>query len=506
MNKQERKTKVTSTQKQQPETPGKPRATGKPKPLLFSALPKALSADEFLQQYEQQQAVRRRLSKAEPETDRLVESILQAHPQPERSPRTSDQVKPYALIKLGIDVHLDCYVVVRQIDGGTPQPAQKFSSREDLAAWIEKQSALAQKVYSCYEAGPLGYSLHRQLLELGVSNYVVRPRDWDEYGQKVKTDKRDARELCLHLDRYVAGNEKAFCVVRVPSEAQEQARSRSRQRESLQREKQRLAAQGRSHALYYGAHLKGEWWVEGRWKELVLAPIVLELLQPLRRLIVAIEQELKAQTQALEAAAPPALPIGLGKLTYECLEREICDWHRFTNRRQVGSYTGMCPREDTSDERRFQGSINKHGNPRVRRLVVELAWRLLQFQPTYQPVAKWRPVLLNPKTTKAKRKQITVAIGRQFSVDWWRVRTGRARAEDLGLKIQPDLVQEPSGSVAEEVGASGRSGAGSTRGRAVAQPPLTAARAAIERLAPGSGWADATGPAHRAGSRTTLQG
>jgi len=50
--------------------------------------------------------------------------------------------------------------------------------------------------------------------------------------------------------------------VRVPTEAQEQKRSLSRQRESLQQARQRLAAQGRSHALYYGGHLQGEWWRE----------------------------------------------------------------------------------------------------------------------------------------------------------------------------------------------------------------------------------------------------
>jgi transposase len=97
----------------------------------------------------------------------------------------------------------------------------------------------------------------------------------------------------------------------------------------------------------------------------------------------------------------------------------------------------MCPREDSSDQRRFQGSINKHGNPRVRTVLVEASWRLVQFQPTYKPVAKWLPVLTNPKTTKSKRKQIVVAIGRQFSVDWWRVRTQRCQAEDLGLKSKP---------------------------------------------------------------------
>ena len=181
--------------------------------------------------------------------------------------------RPHQVIKLGVDVHLDRYVVVRQIDGGAPQPAQRFSPSQ-FVEWAGKQTQLAEKVYSCYEAGPFGYSLHRNLRALGVTNYVVRPRDWDEYGQNVKTDKRDAKQLVLNLDRFVAGNRDAFCVVRVPSEAEEQARSRSRQRESLQKEKQRLAAQGRSHALYYGAHLEGTWWTEGLWKELVLPPIV----------------------------------------------------------------------------------------------------------------------------------------------------------------------------------------------------------------------------------------
>ena len=377
---------------------------------------------------------------AQPEIQALVATVLSTRKVPlaagASAPRCDSGPPVHQVIKLGIDVHLDRYVVVRQLDGGAPQPPQRFSPAQFLE-WAKKQRALAKQVYSCYEAGPFGYQLHRQLKDLGITNYVVRPRDWDEYGKKVKTDKRDAKAMVLHLDRYVGGNEEAFCVVRVPTEAQEQARSRSRQRESLQKEKQRLAAQGRSHALYYGAHLEGAWWTGGLWKEMVVPPIVRELLEPLRRLIQALEQELKTLTQALTAAAPAELPKGLGKLTYEVLEREVADWNRFDNRRQVASYTGMCPREDSSAQRRFQGSISKHGNPRVRTVLVEASWRLVQYQPTYKPVAKWLPVLAHPKTTRAKRKQIIVAIGRQFGVDWWRVRTGRCQAADLGLQTNP---------------------------------------------------------------------
>jgi len=385
-------------------------------------------------------AAKQALPSARQQTATLVETVLTAGKvcsgKGAVAPSRENGSAPHQVIKLGIDVHLDRYVVVRQVDGGAPQPPQRFSPGQFLE-WAKKQTALARQVYSCYEAGPFGYSLHRRLQGLGITNYVVRPRDWDEYGKKVKTDKRDAKEMVLNLDRYIAGNRDAFCVVRVPTEGEEQARSRSRQRESLQKEKQRLAAQGRSHALYYGAHLEGAWWTEGRWKELALPSIVMELLEPLRRLIQAIEQELKTATQAMIAAAPQDLPIGLGKLTYEVLEREVGDWNRFDNRRQVASYTGMCPREDSSDQRRFQGSINKHGNPRVRSVLVEASWRLVQYQPSYKPVAQWLPVLANPKTTRSRRKQIVVAIGRQFSVDWWRVRTQRCQAADLGLRVDP---------------------------------------------------------------------
>lgn len=342
-------------------------------------------------------------------------------------------------IKLGIDVHLDRYVVVRILDGGSPQPPQRFKPAEFLL-WVARQITLAEKVFTCYEAGPFGYSLHRKLEQMGATNYVVRPRDWDEYHKKVKTDKRDAKQLALHLDGYVNGNHDAFCVVRVPTPEQEQERSLSRQRESFQKEKQRLAAQGRSHALYYGEHIQGEWWREEVWKTSAaqLPAIVVNLLEPLRRLIAVMEAELKARTQEVEAAAAPEqLPIGLGKLTSEILEREVADWNRFKNRRQVASYTGLCPSEDSSSERRFQGSINKHGNRRLRPILVECLWRLNAFQPEYRLVKKWGPELLNPKTSRPRRKKIIVAMARTFAVDWWRVRTGRCKAQELGLKLQP---------------------------------------------------------------------
>src|SRR5436190_12784292 len=140
-------------------------------------------------------------------------------------------------IKLGVDVHADSYRVVRQIDGATPQPAQKMTP-ERFLEFAQRQLKMGEEVHCCYEAGPFGYALHRKLVQLGIKNIVVRPQNWDELGRKVKTDKTDALALVQRLDRYVQGNFKALAVIRVPSEQEEQQRAASRHREQLQKDRQ----------------------------------------------------------------------------------------------------------------------------------------------------------------------------------------------------------------------------------------------------------------------------
>lgn len=118
------------------------------------------------------------------------------------------------------------------------------------------------------------------------------------------------------------------------------------------------------------------------------------------------------------------------------MEREVGDWSRFANGRKVGSYTGLCPYEDISADRRLQGSINKHGNPRLRTLLVECVWMLLKWNSGYVGIEKWRDKLLEAELTEARKKKIVVAIARCFPVDWWKVRTVRIQAEELGLTMK----------------------------------------------------------------------
>jgi len=337
------------------------------------------------------------------------------------------------VIKLGLDVHASSIVVVRQIDAQVAQPAQRFTP-EQFLAFVQRQLAKAEAVHSCYEAGPFGFVLHRRLTAIGVHNLVVRPRDWSNYGERVKTDGRDANALCSCLDRYLAGNRGALAVVRVPSEVEEAARAVGRQRQALSNERVRLTLQGKSAALLRGYTLPKQWWEPKVLTTLELPADLMAQLQIWQRVLVSIDAELQALTMRLQQAAPSGLPLGLGPMTWELLQREVGDWHRFRNRRQVASYTGLCPSEHSSGQTRLQGSINRHGNPRVRHLLIEAVWRLFKFQPSYRAIAKWVPALTALKISGARKKKIIVAIARQLAVDLWRIATGRTTAAALGLQ------------------------------------------------------------------------
>jgi transposase len=334
------------------------------------------------------------------------------------------------VVKLGLDIHSSLIVVVRQVDEQASQPPQRFSE-EAFIGFVNRQLNQADGVHSCYEAGPFGYVLHRRLVRLGVHNLVVRPRDWSTYGERVKTDGRDAGALCSCLDRYLAGNRGALAVVWIPSEAEELARGVGRQRQTLARERVRLTLRGKSLARLRGLSLPANWWQERVFPKLELPDDLRAQLASWQRILLPIDAELSILTIQLQEAAPAQLPSSLGSMTWELLRREVGDWKRFRNRRQVASYTGLCPSEHSSGRSRQQGSITRHGNPRIRHLLVEAAWRLVRFQPDYHSVAKWREALL--AASPARRKKIIVAIARQLAVDLWRLATGRATAERLGL-------------------------------------------------------------------------
>lgn len=337
------------------------------------------------------------------------------------------------ICKLGLDTHAKTIVVARQLEGMNPQPPQRFAPKV-LLAWVTKLVKEGYQVISCYEAGPTGYWLHRQLESLGVTNYVVCPSRLDSRGKGVNTDKTDALELLVRLDRYVAGNQKAFSIVRVPSEEQERKRMVSRQREQLRSKRLSFAAQGRMLMLTQGISQSNSWWKKKVWEklQLTLSEWLVERLEVWVGLIQALNEQIKRLDKIIQEQAPKSLPVGLGRLSHEIIEREIKDWSQFKNRRQIGSYSGLTGGVAGSGEQHADLSITKAGNRRLSSCLVECAWRLLLKQPKYWLVKKWRSVLLNPKVHSRRRKRCIVAFARQLLVDIWKWKTGKLTPEKLG--------------------------------------------------------------------------
>ena len=334
-------------------------------------------------------------------------------------------------IKLGMDLHARDVVVCMQMDGALPCRPQKMTM-EQVVALVAGLIAAGCKVYSCYEAGPCGYGLHRALLAAGATNYVVAPRKLSD-GRKQKTDALDATALVDQLDRYLRGHKKAFTVNTVPTPEQEQAKAQGRLRDQLKKSRQQWEARGRSLLLSQGHHVTGAWWTKRRWAALepTLPKWLVTELAIMRTVLLTLDAEEKARRAVLEAHAPKPLPKSVGALTWVLLTREICDWKRFKNRRQISSFTGLCPGGYQSGVTQRDGSINRHGNARVRALLIEMVWRLARTQPDYPPVR----ALVAGIARGAARRKCAVAAARKLAVDLWRLATGQTTPQNLKLSV-----------------------------------------------------------------------
>ena len=363
-------------------------------------------------------------------------------------PREVDAGPVRSVIKLGVDVHAKLHVVVAQHDHALPRPPRRFEPYE-LVPWVESLLRAGHTVHVVYEACGFGFGLCRALQKAGAHCLVVAPQRLDERRTRVKTDARDAQTLCQRLSRYLDGNAHELAVVRVPTESEERARHVHRQREVLVRHRCKLEATGRGMLVNHGLPAPAHWHHAQTFSRLkkLLPEWILPLLETFRPVLLELEKQIAAMTMQLEADAPAQIPRGIGRLTSVVLSREVCDWRRFKNRRQVASYTGLCPGEHSSGAKRVQGSVTKRGNPRLRSALVELAWRLVRFQPEYPPVKKRMHILCKgARATGAARKKAIVAVARQLAVDHWRLCTGRCHAAQLGLQFtNTDSRTNPSG-------------------------------------------------------------
>lgn len=276
-------------------------------------------------------------------------------------------------------------VVVAILRPGGTEPAQREMPKEPhhiqrLFRRLKREGP----VEACYEAGVSGYDLYRQITACEVPCQVIAPALTPRRpGQRVKTDRRDARKL-VRLFR--AGE---LTPIHVPDEAEEAGRDLVRCREDVRRDVLRWR-----HRLLKLLDRHGRLWVAGKnWTQRHWAWIRRQQfdLPPLQRAfeatLFALEQalarlaELDKEIEALAETEPYREPVGwlrsfrgIDTLSAMVLLAEVVDFQRFRRPRELMAYLGLVPSEYSSGETQRRGALTKAGNTHARRVLVEAAW------------------------------------------------------------------------------------------------------------------------------------
>jgi len=240
------------------------------------------------------------------------------------------------------------------------------------------------RVVACYEAGPAGYDLYRQLTALAVPCQVIAPALTPRKpGDRIKTDRRDAAKL-VRLFR--AGE---LTPIRVPEEAGEAVRDLVRCREAVQEDLRRWRHRlGKVLARHGRVYRDGRNWSQRHWTWLRGQHFQLPALDRTYAEYRGTVEHLLAQLADLDreigAAAdtePYRRPVGwlrcfrgIDTLAAMLLLAEIGDFQRFATPRTLMAYLGLVPSEASSGAREQRGSISKAGNTHARRILIEACW------------------------------------------------------------------------------------------------------------------------------------
>jgi transposase len=287
---------------------------------------------------------------------------------------------------VGLDVHKETIAAALAAAGGRGEVREYGTIANTPAALKALASKLARSgatLRLCYEAGPCGYGIQRQLSAAGHECMVVAPSLIPRRpGERIKTDRRDAANLArLHR----AGE---LAPVWVPDQAHEAIRDLVRARQAAVRALRQARQQLSGFLLRHGHHYNRRAWAQmhRRW----LAGLRFE--QPAHHLVledrIATIEAATARRDRLEARIEAALPDwslapvvralqalrGMALIAAATLVAELGDIARFDNPRQLMAYLGLVPSERSSGSTRRQGAITKAGNGAARRMLIEAAW------------------------------------------------------------------------------------------------------------------------------------
>ena len=288
---------------------------------------------------------------------------------------------------VGLDIHKDTIAVAVALPG-REEPAYRGeikNQRKSLLRLIRSLSPHGEVVSFCYEAGPCGYGVYREIIETGHHCEVVAPSLIPRRaGERVKTDRRDA----LMLARLHRSGE--LTAVWVPDEEQEAMRDLTRAREDMKalelKARQRLGAFLLRHGRVYREG-KSRWtqqhfrWLEEQKFEHRAQQVVfqeyIDTVMEARTRVAGLEGQMREALErwSLRPVVEGLIALrGVDVVTAMTVLAELGDLTRFDSPRELMSFLGLVPSEHSSGGRRRQGGITKTGNGHVRRVLVEAAW------------------------------------------------------------------------------------------------------------------------------------
>jgi transposase len=316
---------------------------------------------------------------------------------------------------VGLDVHKET-IAVAVAEPGRAEPiyrgeiANKHKTVEKLLAKLSADYDGGLLLF-CYEAGPCGYVLYRQILGCGHDCQVVAPsRIPKAPGERIKNDRRDALKLARLLR---AGD---LTAVWVPDQEQERMRDLSRARDDMKAQERKARQQLNAFLLRHGYHWprgKSRWtpahenWLAGLkmehpWQQVVLEEYIGAERAAGERVAQLNDHLMRALPEWSLAPVVDSLVAlrGVDKLAAIVLLAELGDISRFDSPKQLMAFLGLVPSEHSSGSRRRQGGITLTRNAHARRMLVESAW-------SYRFPARWTKHLKGKaRHASAEAKQI----------------------------------------------------------------------------------------------------
>jgi transposase len=296
---------------------------------------------------------------------------------------------------VGLDVHKES-IAVAVADGDGSAPENVATIPNDRVALLKQLKKLGSgaTLRCCYEAGPTGYVLLRELRAAGIDCIVIAPSLVPKQaGDRVKTDRRDA----VKLARFLRSGD--LTEVHVPEAATEAMRDLERSRDDAKRAERVSRQQLTKFLLRHGRRYEGKtaWtgmhldWIRKQvFDHEAHNRVLVDYVQAVETATARVDRLTKDIVELVESWSLRPLVKALQALrgvqiiTAVILAAELGDFARFASAPALMAYLGLIPSEHSSGETRRRGRITRTGNGHVRRILVESAWSY-----RFRPAMSW---------------------------------------------------------------------------------------------------------------------